>query len=136
MIYTNLGAYIFAYIKQGHYALIKNFNRLIKSTTNARYDNIVCKKCMISFTTQETYEKYSYYCTYTQPKCEMPKEGEILKFKNANRKQKHPIAISADFEALLVPQEDGKSKHLPSSAAFVVDCVRVERFQLYRGETV
>ena len=64
----------------------------------------------------------------------MPKEGEVLKFKNVNRNQKHPIAISADFEALLVPQEENTSKHIPSSAAFVVDCDTVERFQLYRGE--
>lgn len=122
------------YKKPGHYALIKNFTKLTAASINANSASIVCRKCMVAHRSQEVFDKHSYYCKNLQPRCEMPKEGEILKFKNANRKQKHPIVIAADFEALLVPQEDGNSKHIPSSAAFVVDSNCVERFQLYRGE--
>ena len=123
--------------KNGHYALIKNFNKLVNSSLGIKSNAIVCKRCMSHFVSQDVYEKHNYFCINTQPRCEMPKEGEVIKFKNDYRKYPHPIVITADFEALLIPTED-KISHIPASAAFVVDSPdagdEVERFQLYRGE--
>ena len=39
----------------------------------------------------------------------MPKRGEYVRFKNYERKIKPPIMIYADFENILVP-EDNKKK--------------------------
>jgi len=120
------------YKKEGHFALIKDFNKLINGSLGARPEAVVCKKCMNHFTSQEVSDKHNYFCIHTQPKCEMPNHGDNIKFKNNYRKFRFPIAIAADFEALLVPDGD-KIRHIPSSAAFVVNCEQVESFQLYRG---
>jgi len=85
---------------------------------------------MNHFTSQEVYDKHNYFCLHTQPKCEMLNHGDNIKFKNNYRKFRFPIAITADFEALLVP--NGDKIHITSSAAIVVDCEQVESFQLYR----
>ena len=39
----------------------------------------------------------------------MPKTGEYVKFKNFERKIKSPFMICADFETILVPEDNGKS---------------------------
>ena len=38
----------------------------------------------------------------------MPKKGEYIKSKNFGRKIKSPFMIYADFESILVPEDDGK----------------------------
>ena len=38
----------------------------------------------------------------------MPKKGEYDKFKNFERKIKSPFMIYADFESILVPEDNGK----------------------------
>ena len=38
----------------------------------------------------------------------MPKRGEYGKFKNFERKIKSPFFIYADFESILVPEDNGK----------------------------
>ena len=38
----------------------------------------------------------------------MPKKGEYVKFKNFERKIKFLFMIYADFESILVPENDGK----------------------------
>ena len=38
----------------------------------------------------------------------MPKKGEYVKFKNVKRKIKSPFMIYADFESILVPEDNGK----------------------------
>ena len=38
----------------------------------------------------------------------MPKKGEYVKFKNYERKTKSPFLIYADFESILVPEDNGK----------------------------
>jgi len=117
------------YKKEGHCALIKDFNKLVNGSLGAIPEAIVCKKCMNHFTSQEVYDKHNYFCLHTQPTFEMPNDGDNIKFKNNYIKFRFPIPIAADFEALLVPDRD-KIRHIPSSAAFVVDCEQVESFQL------
>ena len=38
----------------------------------------------------------------------MPKKGEYIKFKNFGRKIKSPLIIYANFEGILVPEDNGK----------------------------
>ena len=38
----------------------------------------------------------------------MSKKGEYVKFRNYERKIKSPFIIYADFESILVPEDDGK----------------------------
>ena len=38
----------------------------------------------------------------------MPKKGEYVKFKNYEGKIKSPFIIYADFEGILVPENNGK----------------------------
>ena len=38
----------------------------------------------------------------------MSKKGEYVKFRNYGRKIKSPFIIYADFESILVPEDDGK----------------------------
>ena len=38
----------------------------------------------------------------------MPKKGEHVKFKNFERKIKWSFMIYADFESILVPEDNGK----------------------------
>jgi len=55
-----------------------------------------------------------------------------ITFKNKYRKFRSSMAIASNFEVLLVSDGD-KKRHMPLSAAFVVDCEQVVSFQLYRG---
>ena len=38
----------------------------------------------------------------------MPEKGEYIKFKNFERKLKLPFMIYADFERIIVPEDNGK----------------------------
>ena len=45
----------------------------------------------------------------------MPKKGEYVRFKNCERKIKSPFMIYADFESILVPEDNGKQNPEKSS---------------------
>ena len=64
----------------------------------------------------------------------MPKKGEYVKFKNFGRKLKSPFMIYADFESMLVPEDNGKQnpnesytnkyqKHVAFSYGYKLVCV-------------
>ena len=64
----------------------------------------------------------------------MSKKGEYVKFRNYGRKIKSPFIIYADFESILVPEDDGKQnpedsytnryqKHIACSYGFKLVCV-------------
>ena len=36
----------------------------------------------------------------------MPKKGEYIKFKNFGRKRKSPFMVYADFQSILIPEDD------------------------------
>jgi len=117
------------YKKTYHYTLITDFNRLVSRFLGVHKSTIIGRKCMNPFYTQETFNKHEYFCTNTQTQCVMPKVGEdILKFKHTTRMLRHPIAIYADLEALLVKEND-RSHHIPHSASFVVVGNSMSRFE-------
>ena len=64
----------------------------------------------------------------------MPKKGEYIKLKNFERKIKSPFVIYADFESILVPEDNGKQnpndsytnkyqKHVACSYGYKLVCV-------------
>jgi hypothetical protein len=96
--------------KSTHYALIRDFNRLAKSscvsykTSSTKSANIICKKCITLFNSTDAYEKHLTFCKVGHSQCIMPNEtGKIVKFKNFGHKYRHPITIYADIETLLKP---------------------------------
>ena len=46
----------------------------------------------------------------------MPKKGEYVKFKNYERQVRSPLKIYADFESILVPEDNGKQSPKESYA--------------------
>ena len=63
----------------------------------------------------------------------MPKKGEYVKFKDFERKIKSPFMIYADFESILVSEENGKQnpnefntnkyqKHITRSYGYKLVC--------------
>ena len=64
----------------------------------------------------------------------MPKKSKYVQFKNYEKKIKSPFMIYADFESILVPQENGKQnpkdsytnksqKHIACSYGYKLVCV-------------
>ena len=64
----------------------------------------------------------------------MPKKSEYIKFKNYERQIKSPFIIYADFESILVPENNGKKnpnktytnkyeKHIACSYGYKLVCV-------------
>ena len=96
--------------KDTHYALIRDFNRLAKSscvsykTSSTKSENIICKRCIILYDSTAAYEKHLTFCKVGHTQCIMPKETEkIVKFKNFGHKYRHPCIIYADIETLFKP---------------------------------
>jgi hypothetical protein len=79
--------------KAAHYALIRDFNKLAKSTcvsyktSSTKSENIICKRCIILYNSTAAYEKHLTFCKVGHTQCIMPKETEkIVKFKNFGHK--------------------------------------------------
>lgn len=113
-----------------HYVVVKNLSRLFNSKTSHKGTKFFCSHCISkSFQTMELLEKHTETCAnYSETECKkidieykMP-ENNIMKFKNNNRKFKHPFHIVADFESTLQNYEDDSNsstqkyqKHLQNS---------------------
>ena len=52
----------------------------------------------------------------------MAKEGEYVRFKNYERKIKSPFMICADFESILVPEDNGKHESYTNKYQKYVAC--------------
>ena len=78
----------------------------------------------------------------------MPKKSRYVRFRNYERKTKSPFLISADFESILVPEDNGKQspdksyttkcqKHVACSYGYQLVCVDeklCKPFKSYLGE--
>ena len=69
-----------------------------------------CRYCLYAFITEEILKRHIKDCFKINGKQRiiMPKKGEYVKFKNFERKIKSPFMIYADFESILVPEDNGK----------------------------
>ena len=69
-----------------------------------------CCYCLQAFRTAEKLKCNVKDCFKVNGKqtIKMPKKGKYIKFKNFGRKIKSPFTIYADFESILVPEDNGK----------------------------
>ena len=83
------------------------------------YDHILyrgkkhfCRYRSLAFRTAEKFKCHIKDCFKINGKqtIKMPKKGEYIKFKTFEKKKKSPFMIHADFDSILVPEEDGKQK--------------------------
>ena len=113
-----------------HYVLIKDYNTFIC------YHKLHCEENIFSFSTEEILKRHIKDCFKINSKQTiiMPKKGDYVKFKNYERKIQSPFIFYADFESLLVPQDNGKKytkesytkkyqKHIAGSYGFKLICV-------------
>ena len=63
----------------------------------------------------------------------MPKKGEYVKFKNCKNKIKSQFLIYADFESILVPEDNGKRNPENVIRANIKNMF-CKHFKLYLGE--
>ena len=85
----------------GHYSLIKNFSRLVRSQITKRTNEVIqiCKRCFSHFTTPELLEKHIKYCYNNNSSfVKMPKPGTNLHFKSYYKQLPIPFCVYADFE--------------------------------------
>ena len=66
--------------------------------------------CLHAFITEEILKRHIKDCFKINGKQRiiMSKKGEFVKFKNFDRKIKSPFMIYADFESILVPEDNWK----------------------------
>ena len=111
-----------------------------------------CRYCLHAFITEGILKRHFNDCFKINGKqtIKTPKKGEYVKFKNVERKIKSPFMIYADFESILVPEDNGKQnpnesytnkyqKHIACSYGYRL--VRVDDkfskpFKSYLGEDV
>ena len=69
-----------------------------------------CCFCLQAFRTAEMWKTHVDDCLNVNGKqiTKMSVEGEYVRFKNYKRNIKSPFMIYADFESILVPEENGK----------------------------
>ena len=95
-----------------------------------------CCYCLQALSIKEILKDHIKDCfkINAKQKIIMPKKGEYVKFKNYERKIKLPLIIYADFESILVPEDNGKQnpeesytnkyqKHIACSYGYKLVCV-------------
>ena len=69
-----------------------------------------CRYCLQAFSTEKILKCYLKDCFKINGKQRIitPEKGDYVKFKNYERKIKSPLVIYADFESILVPENNGE----------------------------
>jgi len=102
---------------KGHYVLIKDFNRLMRSFLNTTHSTKhFCFRCLHNFTEEKNLIKHLPLCkTQEAGAVRMPSEDKkILQFKHIQRQMKVPFVIYADFECIveeMEKDENNRSKY-------------------------
>ena len=93
-----------------NYVFIKDFHTFM-------YDHILhhgrkhfCRYCLHAFSTEEILKNHIKDCFKINAKQRtiMPRKGEFVNFKNNERIIKSPLIIYADFESILMPENNAK----------------------------
>ena len=119
-----------------HYVFINDFNRFVYDYSIHRGRKYFFRYCFYAFITEEILElhiKYWFKINGKQTN-KRPKKGEYVKLKNYERKRKSPFMIYADFESIVVPEDNGKQnsnesytnkyqKHVACSYRYKLVCV-------------
>ena len=118
-----------------HYCLVKNRSRLLSSQVS-KYNGkkYFCDRCLNPFWCKQSLNKHLEYCSnHEAVKIEMPKKGDVLKFKNYYKGERVPFMIYADTESLVKPIETCEpnpqnsytkkyQKHEPISFSYYIKC--------------
>ena len=93
-----------------HYVLIKVFNTFMYDRSLHSGRKYFCRYCLHDFITKEILKRHIKDCFKINDKQRivMPEKGEYVKFKNFERTIKSPFMIYADFESILVPEDNVK----------------------------
>ena len=93
-----------------HYTVIKNFNTSMYEHTLHRGRKHLCCYCLQAFSTEATLKSHikDYFKINGKQRIKIPKKEEYVRFKNYKRKIKSPNIIDADFEIILVPENNAK----------------------------
>ena len=109
-----------------------------------------CRYCLRTLNKEEILKRHIKDCFKINGKqiIIIPKKGKYVKFKNFERKIKSSFMIYADFESILVPEDNGKQnpnefytnkyqKHVACSYGYKLVCVDdkfSKPFKSYLGE--
>ena len=95
---------------QFHYVLIKDFNTFTYNQTLHHGRKHFCSYCSQSFDTAQIWERQDNYHFEVNGKqmIKIVKKAGFVKFKNYTRKVKSPFRIYADFERILVLENNEK----------------------------
>ena len=132
----------------GHYAWIKNFDRLMFDLTKHKEPKHICMCCLSHFTTQDVLDQHSANCQnrgFSGTVYSMPFPGTKLKFEHIRNQLPVPFKIVADTEALVIkpdPNEDPEDptfyqNHTPCAAGLkLISSVPEvkEAYWQFRGE--
>ena len=118
-----------------HYCLVKNVSRLLSSQVSKHKEkSYFCDRCLNPFWCEKSLNKHLEYCSnHEAVEIEMPKKGDILKFKNYYKGERVPFMIYADTESLVKPIESCEpnpqnsytkkyQKHEPISFFYYIKC--------------
>ena len=129
--------------------IITSMRRSLGKDSGWIIDSVI-DHCLHTSITEEILKGHIKYCFKVNSKQRiiMPKKSEYVKLKNAERKIKSPFMIYADFESILVSEDNGKQnrnefytnkyqKHVACSYGYKLVCVDDKfsmPFKSYFGE--
>lgn len=102
--------------QQHHFFLVKNLQTFLNTRhqTINKLSNAVkcfyCRVCLMPFYSKEKKKNHVTYCQQDKQVVVYPKKGSILQFKNHANSFKTPIIGFADFESLLVEDQQSDSQ--------------------------
>lgn len=133
-----------------HFCWIKNLARLSLSTVRSgnRHKIFICDRCLNYFSTEVKLQQHALDCGEREAvRVLMPQteKERFIKFQNFDRKERVPYIVYADFEALLIPQDNidmdemvsgsytqKTHKHVPYSVGYYVHCSYDSTKSFYR----
>lgn len=118
-----------------HYCVINSLNRLLDSqVSNNKEKKYFCLRCLLNFPSEDKLKDHKEYCDKNGVvRITLPDDGAKLRFSHANRSQRLPFVIYADFESTIEPMDTCQpnpkesytmkiQKHTPNSFAYYVKC--------------
>ena len=129
---------------RNHYVAIKCLSRLL-SSMDSKSDKVCyhCTNCLHGFPNEVSKRKHEEYCIHNDAaRIEIPTKFPFVKYSKGQYQLKVPFVMYADFELLLVPNEDENSNvvnvHEPSGWCVKTECVYNANggggIELYRGK--
>src|SRR5436190_7272559 len=99
-----------------HYILISNLSALVRSQLSKDHSKKhICRRCLSNFYSINKLSEHLEICKTHEPcKPIMPIKGQKVKFRNFNKKFKHPFVVYLDFESILEKITVDTSKSLPN----------------------